>query len=225
MHTMGAMPGLLTLLRQQQAGEIMAQGGKPIPEILDAQEMAFMQQVFPQIRVAASFDHPNWGLIGFPDGPPLSPVSYAAVRYVWPQIRVAADWSHPRWDLHPVPWNILAAAMPAPEAAPAPTVATPAPAPAPAPVPTGPTGPSFDFSPSVPSQPAPFLPSGPISYEPIPDDALEEGEPVAPIQAGMFGGGNTWMILAALTAAGFLLFGKPKPLSPFKAPRRRRRRR
>jgi hypothetical protein len=193
---------------------------------LDSQEQAFMQQVFPQVRVAASFDHPNWASIGYPDGPPLSPVSYAAVRYVWPQIRVAADWSHPRWDLHPVPWNILAAAMPAPEAPPPPTStptftpATPAPA-----VPSGPTEPSFTTT--VPASGGGGGGGGsyyspPIYNEPIPEDALEEGAAPGPIQAGMFGGLSLPMILTA--AGAILFFSLARGARSVRVPKRRRRR-
>jgi hypothetical protein len=200
------MPGLIDRLREMQADRTLSQGGFTIPQILDAGEQAFMQQVWPQIRVAAQFSHPNWAALGFPDGPPLSPVSYAAMNYVWPQVRVAADFSHPRWELHPVPAHIVAAALPVPEV-PTPTAAPPTPAP------PAPSGPSFTYSP--PSS------GGPISYDPIPDDAAEEVAPVTtPVKAGLFGGLSMPVILTAVGAV--LFFSLARGAGQTRTRRRRR---
>lgn len=227
------------VMQAQQAG----QGGMLIPDILTSQEQAFMQQAWPRIRVAAKFTDINWGAIGLPDPPPLSPVAYAAMQYVWPQVRVAADFSHPRWELHPVPINVLAAAMPIPEAPPeTPVPQTPVTTEAPAP-PAPPTVlypaippvlsiPTSSFTPPAmtgggsSNTPAPQEPPvyyDPISREPIEEDAAETGAPV-PVQTASIFGKLNWPLMIALTVGGFLLFGKPK-LPGRSGGRRRRRRR
>lgn len=216
----GAMPGRLVQILLDQQAAAANQTGLTIPEILAPDEMAFMQQVWPQVRVAAQFSHINWSAHGFPNGPNLNPVSYAAMAYVWPNVRVAADFSHPRWDLVPVPLRILQAAMPVPEVPSAPAPVTPT---------TTPTGPT-DPAPAVDNYPT----NGPLSplYTPpsygggpaptaIDEPTEETPAQTATVQkAGLFGG-LSMPVMLALTAAGFLLFGKPK--FPGKAPRRRRR--
>lgn len=204
--------------------------GVTLPEVLSDQEEAFMSKVWPQIRVAARFSDINWGAIGYPNGPELSPASYAAVDYIFPQIRVAADFSHPTWTLHRIPANIIAAALPPPEVEPAPVVtAAPAPPVPAAPVPPPASSPEFSFStPSTPVAPSynPFQNYAPSYSEPIPDPSDSSApKPAGPVKAGLFGG-MSWPVLLGLTAAGWLIFGPPK-LSDFKPhrPRRSRRRR
>lgn len=196
-----------------------------------------MQQVWPRIRVAAKFTDINWGAIGVPDPPPLSPVAYAAMQYVWPQVRVAADFSHPRWDLVPVPINVLAAAMPIPEAppetpVPQTPVTTAAPvSPAPAVTTAAPSIPTSSFvapvmtggSSNAPAQQESPVYYDPISQEPIEEDATETGAPV-PVQTASIFGKLNLPLMIALTVGGFLLFGKPK-LPGRSGGRRRRRRR
>ncbi|RPH75974.1 hypothetical protein EHM76_00400 [bacterium] len=216
------MPGRVIQAMAQQA-----RGGIPIPEILSTDEMNFMQQVFPSIRSAGNFSHPDWAGLGYPDGPPLSPVAFAAMKYVWPQIRVAADFSHPNWAAIPVPVDILAAAMPIPEAPMAPAPAFNAPPQ----TSSGPTSPVFNTSmPVIPAGPPSYYqPAGPLSYEPLPGDPdppYGEGEgetPIAPVEAGMFGGLSLPMLLTI--AGGVLFFSLAKGARSARGGKKRRSRR
>lgn len=178
-----------------------------IPQILTPSEQAFMQQVWPQIRVAARLTDVNWASHGYPGGPLLSPPAFAALAYVWPQIRVAANWTDPRWENHPVPDSVVAAAMPVPEA--------PA-----APAPYVPSAPADPIKLSTPSyDPIQYVPGAPLDSPP---DPQPEAAPAPAVkQAGLFSG-MSWPVMLGLTALGFVLFGKPK--FPSLSPRRRRRR-
>lgn len=179
--------------------------GVTIPEVLTSEEMAAMGTVWNDARNYASFSEIPWASLGYPNGPPLSGASKAALSYVWSQIRVAARWTDPRWDFHRIPASIVAAALPPPEL---PSSATPAPpTPAPAPVPSAPI-----YSPTSNYTPAdPFANRSQYSNDAIPDDAAEGGAP-APQAAGLFSGSiPPWLLglVAVGLAMPIILPGKP----------------
>jgi hypothetical protein len=112
---------------------------------------------------------------------------------------LAAQQKQPEFD---TPASAPVPELPA-ELQPPPAIAVPAP-----PVQT-PTPISYGYGPSSPL-PVPV---------PVPVPSEEEQPSV---RASLFDG-QTLMILAGLTAAAYLMFGKPKPIAPFRARRRRRR--
>lgn len=172
---MRGLGGPADLIRLIMQGQVQ---GVTIPEILSSSEQAFMASVWPQIRVAANFADINWTAGGYPNGPPLSPVSHAAITYVWPQIRVAANWSDPRWEYHRVPASVIAAALPPPELPSAEPAAEATPAP-----PAATAGPSFAPSGSGYDPYANYAPGS----DPLPDTGEPNKPKVKPVQAGLFG--------------------------------------
>lgn len=111
-------------------------------DLFTAPEIAFFQKVWPTIRVAAQFTDPNWGVLGYPNGPPISGVTAAIIGTNWGNIRRAAQFSDINWadPTLNISAGMLAAAMaithPAPVAAPVPEVVATPPTATAAPTPT-----------------------------------------------------------------------------------------
>lgn len=70
-------------------------------DLFTAPEIAFLQKVWPTIRVAARWTDPNWGSIGYPNGPPVSSLTDAIMNAAWSDIRRAAQFSDINWDAVP----------------------------------------------------------------------------------------------------------------------------
>lgn len=90
-------------------------------------EISFFQKVWPTVRVAARWTDPSWASIGYPNGPPISPVSNSIMGAVWGDVRRAAQFSDINWAAVPelTQAMILAAGQlthPPPVASPVPEV-------------------------------------------------------------------------------------------------------
>ena len=62
-------------------------------QLFSPDEIAFLQKVWPTIRVAAKWTDPNWASIGFPSGPLVSQRAYQILDYTWGIVRPAAQFS------------------------------------------------------------------------------------------------------------------------------------
>lgn len=121
-----AVIGILGGKKKQKAAERMAQyemnaqqiaAGQAVmaTDVMTEADKAFLRKVWPSIRVAASFNDPNWASIGYPAGPQLTPVAKAAITHAWPTVRVAANFDDVNWQYHAVPLDIVAPLLPLPE--------------------------------------------------------------------------------------------------------------
>jgi hypothetical protein len=124
-----AVPAVVSLLsgkKKQKAAERAAQyevsaqqiaEGRAVmaTDVMTEADMAFLRKVWPSIRVAASFEHPNWAALGYPNGPALTPAAKAAITHAWPTVRVAASFDDVAWQYHAVPNEIVASLLPLPE--------------------------------------------------------------------------------------------------------------
>lgn len=103
--------------QQYAASEQAISAGQAVAatQVMTEADKAFLRKVWPSIRVAASFDHPNWASLGYPAGPPLTPAAKAAITDAWPTVRVAANFDDVNWTYHAVPIEKVASLLPVPE--------------------------------------------------------------------------------------------------------------
>jgi hypothetical protein len=162
---------------QYQANEQEILAGRAVmaTDVMTESDMAFLRKVWPSIRVAASFDHPNWASLGYPSGPPLTPAAKAAITHAWPTVHVAANFDDVNWQYHAVPNEIVAKLLPLPE--------------------LGYKQPTVDL---------PVMES-PLSYMPGDGSLPGGYAPVTPIQAGMFPGVPKEVLIAGAIGLGVLL--------------------
>jgi hypothetical protein len=109
-------------------------------DLFPPSDIAVLQKVWPTIRIAARWTDPNWSLLGYPNGAPVTPVTFAILNAAWGDVRRAANFSDINWSATPelTPQMIAAAQA---ELAPPPPAAVAAAAPVPevinTPSPTG----------------------------------------------------------------------------------------
>lgn len=100
---------------EMAAQQIAAGQAVMATDVMTESDKAFLRSVWPTIRVAASFDHPNWAAHGYPNGPALTPAAKVAITHVWPEVRAAAKFDDVNWQYHAVPIDLVAKLMPVPE--------------------------------------------------------------------------------------------------------------
>lgn len=89
-------------------------GANSATSLFAPQEIAFLANVWPSIRVAKNWTDIGWAGLGYANGPPLSANSNAILAATWSSVRRAAKFTDINWGAESVPPNLVPQAAPAP---------------------------------------------------------------------------------------------------------------